>query len=503
VLRSLLGRPELSLGSLREAVARRFALRLFVVFVSIAVVPVVVLQSVVRGFVRERLRSEAEEQGLQRANVAQKAVEDFVVFQREQAGEAQPVSDAALLWIASLIRSDLDVFEGGRLRATSKRELYDSGLLPPRVDGSVQRGLVLEGRPRAISTQQIGGFGLRMVSVPVRLGEREPGILSVPLEDRPQQLGHLLEDLDRALRVASALFLLAAAVLAHNVARRISEPLGEVTRATRRVAAGDLETRVHTTSRDELRELVDSFNQMAADLARERQDLARSNRLAAWAEMARQVAHEVKNPLTPIQLATEHLRRVYGDPRVDFAGALETCSATILRQVRTLRGMVTEFSAFARPPAGEPVPIAVDGLIEELLRPYRDTLPPGVSLEVVCAPDLPAVRGDRRLLERALVNLLENALQAIGGEGRIELRAEARDGQVVVGVRDSGPGVEAALVPRIFDPFFSTKTGGSGLGLALVKKIVEDHGGTVALTSRPGDTRVEVRLPAAHPGSAG
>src|SRR4029079_19826476 len=103
----------------------------------------------------------------------------------------------------------------------------------------------------------------------------------------------------------------------------------------------------------ELRALVEAFNRMAGDLDRQRSALERSNRLAAWAEMARQVAHEVKNPLTPIQLSAEHLRRVFGDPKVDFAATLETCTQTILKQVRTLRGIVTEFSAFARQPQPE------------------------------------------------------------------------------------------------------------------------------------------------------
>jgi signal transduction histidine kinase len=496
VWRSLLGYRGLSLGSLSEAVARRFALRLFVAFVALAIVPVVVLQTVVRRFVSERLRQEAEEQALQRANVAQKAVEDFVVFQHEQSREPQPVNDPALLWIASLVRGDLDVFDGGRLRATSRRELYASGLLPPRVDGMLQRRLVLEGAPRIVSTNQIGDFVYRMVSVPVHLGGRVPGILSVPLEERPQQLGHVLDDLDRTLRIASALFLLAAALLAQSMARRISGPLREVTQATRRVAAGDLETRVHTASRDELRELVDSFNQMAANLARQRHDLERSNRLAAWAEMARQVAHEVKNPLTPIQLSAEHLRRVYADSRADFPQALETCTLTILRQVRVLRDMVTEFSAFARPPAADLTPVDIADLIQESLAPYREALPPAVALEVECSPGLPPVVGDRRLLERALVNLIENALQALAGRGLVSVRAWLEDAQIAVSVHDSGPGVDPALVGRIFEPFFSTKTGGSGLGLALVKKIVEDHGGSVALESHPGDTRVVIRLPA-------
>jgi two-component system nitrogen regulation sensor histidine kinase NtrY len=308
-----------------------------------------------------------------------------------------------------------------------------------------------------------------------------------------------LEDLDRKIRLASVVFFALAALLAQSMARRISGPLRELTEATQRVAAGDLETRVTATSRDELRALVEAFNRMAGDLDRQRSALERSNRLAAWAEMARQVAHEVKNPLTPIQLSAEHLRRVFGDPGVDFATTLETCTQTILKQVRTLRGIVTEFSAFARPPAPVLERQDLKALLAEAVRPYQPALPPGVTLSLDVNDGVPAVMVDRRLLERAVVNLLENALQAVGEDGTIQVRLRSAEAgrRAVIEIEDSGAGVDSAVKDRLFEPFFSTKTSGSGLGLALVKRIAEDHGGGVALEPAPGrGTRAILWLPA-------
>ncbi|MBI3932349.1 MAG: HAMP domain-containing protein [Acidobacteria bacterium] len=496
LVRTALGRARLSLPSLLEAVTGRFTLRLFAAFVAVAIVPVLVLQVVVRGFVADRLRSEAESDALERAAVAKKAVEDYVLYQRGEAPGLQPGLDAGLVYIASLVGNDLDVFHHGRLVASSKRELYDSGLLHPRVPGTAFRSLVLDSQPAIVGTEGIGGFSYLVASVPVRLDASEAGILSMPLGLRQKEVEAVLEDLDRTIRLASALFLVAAGALAHSMARRISEPIREVTAATRRIAEGDLAIRVAATSRDELLALVDSFNRMAADLERQRADLERSNRLAAWAEMARQVAHEVKNPLTPIQLSAEHLRRVYRDRDVDFAATLEACTETILKQVRTLRGIVTEFSAFARPPATRLEPQDLQELVSVVVRPYGTALPPGVRL-VLEAPDVPQVNADRRLLERAVVNLVENALQAVGERGTITVRLQAGDDRVEVVVEDDGPGVDAEARARVFEPFFSTKTAGSGLGLALVKKIAEDHGGGVALDSGPGGTRATLWLPAA------
>jgi signal transduction histidine kinase len=451
----------------------------------------------VRGFVADRLEREAVDQALARAAVAKKAVEDFAFFQRGEAPGRQPVTDAALVWVASLVRNDLDVFERGRLLASSKRELYASGLLPPRLSGNVFRALALDSQASALSTEEIGGFSYRVVSVPVRLEAPEPGILSIPLALRQREVQAVLNDLDRVIRLASVFFLTAAALLAHSMARRISGPLRDLTRATQRVAGGDLDTRVTTPSRDEFLALVESFNKMAGDLDRQRRELERSNRLAAWAEMARQVAHEVKNPLTPIQLSAEHLQRVYGDPGVDFRGTLRSCTETILRQVRHLREIVTEFSAFARP--AEPGRELQDlpRLLEEVVRPYVGVLPPEVSLRLESPGSVPPVCAERRLLERAVVNLLENALQAVGEKGSVALRLRSREGRVEIEVEDSGPGVDPELRDRIFQPFFSTKTGGSGLGLALVKKIAEDHGGGVSLEGEPGRTRAILWLPAA------
>ncbi len=356
LLRGAMSRPTLSLTSFVARVRERFSLRLFVAFIAVAVLPVVVLEVVVRNFVSDRLRREAENEALERAATARKVVEDYALFQRSEAPGQQLVTDSALVWVASAIRNDLDVFLHGRLQASSKRELYASGLLPARVPGRTYRAIVLEGRPSIVGAERIGSFSFMVASIPVHLEDGETGILSIPLALRQRETQNALAELDRAIRLASILFLLAAAGLAHSMARRISGPVRGLTEAAQRIARGDLAARVATTSKDEFLTLVEAFNQMAGDLERQRIDLERSNRRAAWADMARQVAHEVKNPLTPIQLSTEHLRRLHADGSADFDAALESCTETILDQVRKLREIVTEFSAFARPPGRAPSP---------------------------------------------------------------------------------------------------------------------------------------------------
>jgi signal transduction histidine kinase len=502
VVRTLLRRPTLSIPSLVRASSERFGRRLLAAFLAVAIGPVVVLQVLVHRFVSDRLSEQFVEQARERAEVARKVALDYMRFLRSEQGPGRPITDDPLVWIADTIGNDLDVFEQGRLLASSKRELYDAGLLPRRISGAVYREVILEGQPFYAREEKIGAFSYSVASVPLRLDEAaEPWILSLPLVLPQRDVQATVADIERRVRLASVVFFALAALLANSMARRISGPISSLTEAVRRIAQGDLDARVEPTSNDELRRLVEAVNQMAGDLERQRRDLERSNRLAAWAEMARQVAHEVKNPLTPIQLSAEHLRRVWRDRTVDFGATLETCTQAILKQVSTLRGIVTEFSAFARPPATILEPQDPAEVLCSVVRPYQAGLPEGVELTLDCPAGAGQVLADRRLLERAIVNLVENALQAVAGRGRIDVRLRPMDdGRVEVQVADSGPGLDPEIRDRIFEPFFSTKTAGSGLGLALVKKIAEDHGGGVRLESEQGaGTRAILWLPSAGP----
>ncbi len=276
------------------------------------------------------------------------------------------------------------------------------------------------------------------------------------------------------------------------------------------MAQGNFDVSLHTSSRDEIGALFESFNQMTADLKRQREHLERTKKLEAWAEMARQVAHEVKNPLTPIQLSTEHLLRVYEDPNVDFREVLKGCSETIFQQVQTLREISREFSSFASPFPLEPEPTDVGRLVRETLEPYRQAPPPGVAFDVDIADSLPQVSLDRRLIRRTLINLVENSLNAIdapNGRGRVSVKvgpdSSSNGNSVELEISDTGMGIDPAVRARIFEPYFSTRASGTGLGLAIVRKAVEEHGGSISVESELGKgTTVRVRLPvkAADPG---
>ncbi len=226
----------------------------------------------------------------------------------------------------------------------------------------------------------------------------------------------------------------------------------------------------------------------------------RSSRLEAWADMARRIAHEIKNPLTPIKLAAEHLRRVHQRQDPDFSSTVERTVATILTQVEGLREIASSFSHYARLPEKKTQLLSPGELLAETLAPYGSSLGPRVRLEVDIAPSLPLVRVDPALIKRAIVNLIENALQAMPAGGELRVRAstdEARE-TILMEIRDTGMGMDEKTLARVFEPYFSTRDSGTGLGMAIARRTVQEHGGSLEVTSAPGKgTSFIISLPAA------
>jgi len=230
-------------------------------------------------------------------------------------------------------------------------------------------------------------------------------------------------------------------------------------------------------------------------------EVVRGQRLEAWAEMARIIAHEIKNPLTPIQLSAEHMRQVYGHDRDRFDLVLERCTDNILRQVEELRDIASEFSIYSRIPKAELAPADLVAAMEELADAYRHA--GEARIDLVADPGELRARFDKKLLGRAVRNLLENALRATDGRGRVELRVAREGGRAVIRVADSGPGVEPSTLRRIFEPYFSTYESGTGLGLAITRRIVEEHGGEIEARNREGGgLEVVATLPLTGDGGA-
>jgi signal transduction histidine kinase len=223
--------------------------------------------------------------------------------------------------------------------------------------------------------------------------------------------------------------------------------------------------------------------------------LMRSNQLAAWAEMARAIAHEIKNPLTPIQLSTEHVRKLLNDRGILPFPEIDACLDTIVRKVRELRDISGAFSTYAKIPDLVLQPVDPAQFLREVAAPYRTSPPAGVRVEERHV-DAPAILADPIILARAIVNLIENALQAMPEGGTLTIASHPGDpGEVVLEVQDTGVGLTPEARARLFEPYFSTKSSGTGLGLAIVRRVVLGHGGSIDVTSAAGrGTTMRIRL---------
>jgi len=224
--------------------------------------------------------------------------------------------------------------------------------------------------------------------------------------------------------------------------------------------------------------------------------VVRSQRLQAWAEMARIIAHEIKNPLTPIRLSAEHLRGVrHRDPE-SFDRIFDQCIANILTHVEELRTISTEFSTYARIPRIDPEEGSLTRCVRDLVTGYQMAPPSGVTIALQTPETDLALSFDQALLTRALRNLLENAVRAVADGGSVEVTLEAEGDQAVLVVADDGPGVDGVLLAKIFDPYFSTHDTGTGLGLPIARRIIEEHGGEIRARNRSdGGLAVRVTLP--------
>lgn len=315
----------------------------------------------------------------------------------------------------------------------------------------------------------------------------------------------------------------ATVVLGFLLARGITRRIARLANAIDQVAAGNLEARVPVTGSDELTELARVYNRMLGEMQQSRARIEYLQRIGAWQEMAQRLAHEIKNPLTPIQLAVQECHRKYSGPDPRFRDLLDTTLEIVEEEVGTLRRLVGTFSSFARLPHAELREASLREFIQECseqLLHLGTEMPDDASEEGIAAPDVDVrwdvpsdpmpVAVDRQMLRRVLVNVVRNAVEAVrsarpepkegGPRGHVIVSAEMRGDRRAIVVEDDGSGVPDTARDRVFDPYFTTKADGTGLGLAIVKKIVIEHNGSIEIerSVRLGGAAFVVSLPAPH-----
>jgi signal transduction histidine kinase len=593
---------------------RSYSRRMLVVYGLLVLAPVLLLNALFVRFMSERLQRDQRAGGAAALESAQRVLGQYVLSLETGFVVDTQLDNELLVWLAGVIRQDVNLYWGSTVYVSSKPELFTAGFLPKRIPGEIYARLLLRSRERASRRNSVGGTDYLELYGPLEVPgvalDRARLFVSVPLLAQQEEVAGEIAALRRsAALVTSALILLMVAVGA-RLGRGFTEPLMEIVRGTQDIAEGATTLALEPAD-EELATLAQAIDSMAARIAEGRQRLTREKkvielmveninaavvsldaelrvvlhnrvaqellgarvgeaigaadatgvaqaelaqvasfvdssgteprqrtirlggeedrpqewslvwaplpgrgdpaallvvedvtevlrvqRLEAWAEMARIIAHEIKNPLTPIRLSAQHMRQVWEEHPDEFEEVFERCTANILHQVEELRVIAMEFSTYSKIPKIERREGDLVETIAKVAEAYGAS-PHGTARVRWRGRDEPLLLEiDARLLGRAVRNLIENALRVSPDGAPVDVGLETTEGAAVIRVADRGPGVQPELLGKIFDPYFSTHDTGTGLGLPIARRIAESHGGSMRARNREGGgLEVSIRLP--------
>ena len=274
-----------------------------------------------------------------------------------------------------------------------------------------------------------------------------------------------------------------ALIISYFISKKITKPIDRLVFASNEIGKGDLTYQIPVQGNDEFAVLGSAFNRMVVNLADNQNRIIELEKMASWQQLARKLAHEIKNPLTPIQLMAQHMRDKYDGKNGDYEKLLSDCCSIIEDEVESLQRLVREFSDFARLPEFKLIKQDILPLFASIQKLYSHA-----NIKIAL-PDGPIkVQFDFDYLKRVLINLIDNAIAAAGDEKPIEINLSNKDQNYIqIDIIDRGEGIETENLKKIFEPYFSTKSSGVGLGLAIVKKVIKEHGGEINVQSELGE----------------
>ena len=294
--------------------------------------------------------------------------------------------------------------------------------------------------------------------------------------------------------------ILLAILLSGWAAARVTRPVEQLASAAREVAAGNWNTQVEVNSSDEFGELAESFNRMTHELLDQKERLVQTERVAAWRELARRLAHELKNPLFPLQLTVENLIRARQQTPEQFEEVLRESSSTLLAEIANLKAIISRFSEFSKMPQPQFQRVQLNEVVANVSRLFQAQLRApdraAIDCQVQLAEPMEPIAADPELMHRAISNLVLNAMDAMPQGGTLKLCTRQQDDRAYVEISDTGTGLTSEECERLFTPYYTSKEHGTGLGLAIVQSVVSDHGGRISVQSQAGHgTTFVIELP--------
>lgn len=482
-----------------------FREKIFVSFIIVSVIPIIVLALYSREFVKQKNNDFYKSQIISDLKIVEQYIKhrsppiDFSKLRMNKSLEYYNLQNIFSKEFTEF-HKNFNLYIYNKLVSTTDEQLYKSDLLDDRISGEAYYNIALNKKDYFSDNNRIGNLSVIAGYIPIYDNYNNLlGILSSQTVFRQNEINQeLTENLVYIFGVyfVAVIFLI---IIVNILSYTISNPIIRLQRATDQLSKGNIEIEVKSSSKDEIGDLISSFNKMTKELKRSREELKRVERESAWKDIARQVAHEIKNPLTPMKLAMQHLYYAYTHDFKDFKTVIQTTNRLIIDQIETLNRIATEFSDFAKMPSRNYIPLDINTVLCDAVKLLNTDNK--INIDTLESKPTPIVIGDRDEVMRALINIIRNSLQAIDEkvsnrrDGTIKISSYVTNLTYSIKIRDNGIGMDEQTLQKLFEPYFSTKSSGMGLGLVITKKIIGDMGGRIFVKSEENvGTEVEIVL---------
>lgn len=479
-----------------------FREKLFASFLIASVVPIIILALYTREYVKGKNEQSYQNQLISDLRLVEQVVRNRIQLsiKTEKGSKKENPMIFTDVFGKDLSESNknFNLYIKNKLAATTSEQLYKSDLLDTRISGNSFYNIALLKKDFYTESQQIGDFTFIVGYKPVfDAFNNLLGIISTQTVFKQNEIN---QELTESLVYILGPYIVAVIILVFIVnvlSYRISNPILKLQKATEQLSKGNIDIEVRSNTTDEIGELVKSFNRMVKEVKRTQAELKKAERETAWRDIARQVAHEIKNPLTPMKLAMQHMFKAYSSGSKNFETVLKSTNKMIIDQIETLNKIATEFSNFAKMPGRNYQSLNIEDILKDVM--HLMNAKNNIELQLGKTTILPKVFGDKDEVKRAIINIIKNSQQALeekagsNAAGKIVISTEQRNGYYYLNVKDNGPGMDDETLDQLFEPYFSTKSSGMGLGLVITKKILDDMKAKIKIKSKEGfGTEVEV-----------
>ena len=462
-----------------------FQAKLFTSFVIVSIIPIILLAIYTRSYITNKNSNSYQNQIVSDLSLVNENLKDdkILLNRNKPLDTLKKLSKEILERNFSKTEKNFNFFIKNKLIATTNEELYKSDLLDSRVDAEAYYNIMYLRKDLFIKSLDIGGFSFLVGYKPFK--DKSNSVLGIISSISVFKQKEINEELTETLTVIFGSYFVVSIILLIIVGiltGRISKPLLELKLATEKLSKGQSNIEIKLKRNDEFGSLVDSFNQMTKDLERSKIELMKAEREATWRDIARRVAHEIKNPLTPMKLSIQYLYNLYKEKRTEnFEETLSKTKEMITNEIDKLNHIATEFSNFAKLPRRNYERVNVNTILDDVISLY--SLDPDVEFIINLFPGIKDIYGDAQELNRAFQNIIKNAVQSLNTNGRVEVKTFSNDGFVFVEIKDNGCGIAPDILDKLCEPNFSTKSQGMGLGLAITKKTLDDMKAVISFES--------------------